>query len=89
MTMDIFFSSHACKRISQRGITTEIAELIVLYGTPRPKPGGVDEYTISKEKKNQIIRKAKNLIQNLDKVSGKAVLVSSNSNEVITAYTKS
>jgi len=82
--MDI--SKHAKIRCQQRGIPNNYIDLIVQFGTPLYKPGGVIEYSINKKDKNQIQNHLKNLINRLDKIGNKAVLVIEN--QIITVYHK-
>ena len=80
--MDI--TKHAKIRCQQRGIPKNYIDLILQFGTPLCKPGGAIEYRINKKYKSQIQAHLKNLINRLDKIGNKAVLVSDN--QVITVY---
>lgn len=82
--MDI--SIHATARCQQRGIPKDLVDLIMEFGTPHSKPGGGIEYSVRKKDKNRMIIHLKHLINNLDKVANKAVLVIGN--QVITVYHK-
>ncbi|MBD3377598.1 hypothetical protein GF406_21395 [candidate division KSB1 bacterium] len=82
--MDI--SKHAEIRCQQRGIPKNSIDLILQFGTPLCKPGGVIEYKIYKKNKSQIQAHLKKLIDRLDKIENKAVLISDN--QVITVYHK-
>ncbi len=82
--MDI--SKHAKIRCQQRGIPSDMIELIVEFGTPRGKPGGAFEYVIREKDKNQMIFRLRYLINHLEKTAGKAVLVIDN--QIITVYHK-
>ena len=82
--MDIL--KHAIIRCQQRGIPKNYIDLIIRFGTPLCKPGGAIEYRINKKDKNQIISHLKNLINRLDKIGNKAVLVIDN--QIITVYHK-
>ncbi len=72
-------SEHAKARSRQRGIPFENMQLILSLGTPIQKRGGAIEFQFLKKDK-------KKLIQQLDKLTGKAVLVSEDGT-IITVYT--
>ena len=82
--MDI--SRHAIARGQQRGIPKDLIDLIMEFGTPQRKPGGAIEYSVRKKDKNRIIEHLKHLINRLDKIENKGVLIIDN--EVITVYHK-
>ncbi len=82
--MDI--SRHATARGQQRGIPKDLIDLIMEFGTPQRKPGGAIEYSVRKKDKNRIIGHLKHLINRLDKIANKGVLIIDN--EVITVYHK-
>jgi hypothetical protein len=79
-------SRHATARCQQRGIPKNLVDLIMEFGTPNSKPGGAIEYSVHKKDKNRMIIHLKHLINSLDKVTNKAVLVIEN--QVITVYHK-
>ena len=71
-------TNHAEARSRQRGIPMGNMQIILDHGTPFPKKGKATEF--------QFLEKdAKKLIQQLDKLIGKAVLVSED-DIVITTY---
>ena len=78
------FTKHAKIRSKQRGIPMDEIELIMEYGESRNRPGGAVEIGISKKDKNRIIQKLIWLINKLDKIQNKRVLMIDNS--VITVY---
>ena len=80
-------SKHAQVRGKQRGIPRNVIEIIYEYGTLKKKPGNAIELEVTKKQKNKIVSELKRLIQNLDKISNKALLVSSEG-KVITVYNK-
>ncbi len=82
--MDI--SRHATMTCQQRGIPKDIVDLIMEFGTPHNKPGGAIEYSVRKKEKNRMIIHLKRLINHLDKIANKAVLVIDD--QVITIYHK-
>lgn len=82
--MDI--SRHATVRCQQRGIPKDLVDLIMEFGTPHSKPGGAIEYSVRKKDKNQMIIHLKHLINDLDKIANKAILVKEN--QVVTVYHK-
>jgi hypothetical protein len=77
---------HSLKRCKQRGIREADLELIMLYGSKIRRPGGVWEYFVAKKDKDRIIGYLKNLIQRMDKLGGKAVIVDEYGSTIITAY---
>lgn len=79
-------SKHAKIRCQQRGIPNDEIDLIIQYGTQKNKVGGAIEYGVKKKDKNKIIQKLKRLINKLDKIQNKRVLVVDNS--IITVYHK-
>ena len=79
-------SKHAVVRSQQRGIPTDDIDLIMQFGKPQYKPGGAIEYSVTKKDRNRMIIHLKHLINHLDKIANKAVLVIEN--QVITVYHK-
>lgn len=82
--MDI--SRHATARSQQRGIPKDLVDLIMQFGIPQRKPGGALEYSVHKKDRNRMMIHLKHLINRLDKISNKAVLVIND--QVITVYHK-
>ena len=80
-------SSHAKARMQQRGFDEELVELILTYGSRERKPGGVFEYRLTRKDKAKLEMKLKRILQSLDRVSKKAVLVAS-TGTVITVYNR-
>lgn len=72
-------SRHAEVRKQQRGFQADDIELIVRFGTPVRRPGDAVEYQWSK--KNE-----KHLIQTMDRIKDKAVLLSAGEEIVVTVY---
>lgn len=70
---------HAQHRHRQRGFQRGMVDVLVCFGEPRMKPGGLVEYSIS-------ARRIKQIIQTLDKVKKKAVLVDESTRNVVTCY---
>ena len=79
-------SQHAQKRQQQRGISRDIIELILVFGTPRHKPGNATEYLIMNEDNQRLSNDLKRVKNLLEKAKNKAVLVSKDGNDVITTY---
>lgn len=79
-------SKHARTRCQQRGISSNFIELILNYGTPVRNAGNATEYRLLNRDKAQIVSDLKNLLQNLDKITRKAVLLSDENQTVITVY---
>ena len=79
-------SNHASIRSQQRGIPKDYIDIILRYGTPVRKQGDTLEYRLRKKDKERIIKHLKQLIQSIDKCTGKGVLVDSNMEEIVTVY---
>ena len=79
-------SRHAITRFKQRGIPTDLFDLLLLFGNAEEKPGNVYEIRLGKEGKNKALMHLKYLIQGLDKLGHKAILVDGEMTEIITAY---
>lgn len=79
-------TKHAQERIQQRGFQESFIDLILMYGIPRSKQGGVTEYIIPKKQKAQILGELKDLMRKIEKSSNKAVLLDESSNTIVTAY---
>ena len=79
-------SKHAVGRCQQRGISRDLIDLIIKFGTPQSKPGGALEFSVLKKDKNRMISHLKHLINYLDKIANKGVLIIDE--QVITVYHK-
>ncbi len=79
-------SNHASIRSQQRGIPKNYIDLILRYGTPVRRQGDTLEYRLHKKDKERIIKHLKQLIQSIDNCTGKAILVDSDMEEIITVY---
>lgn len=77
-------TKHAKIRSQQRGFSKEDITWLMLLGEPKEKPGKVMEYTIKGRDKDIIVSKFKKIIQLLDKITNKAVLV--DGDDIITVY---
>ena len=73
-------SKHAAIRKQQRGFQADDIELIIIFGSCVKRPGNVVEYQMTQKSK-------KHLIQALDRVNDKAVLLSNDEATVVTLYT--
>lgn len=80
---------HSLRRCKQHGIREADLRLIMLYGSKIRRPGGAWEYFMAKKDKNRIIGYLKNLIQRMDKLASKAVIVDEYGSTIITAYHRS
>lgn len=80
-------SKHAQIRAQQRGIPESIVELIVDYGEPKDAIGRVIAYEISGGTINCIQFQIKKLLQSLERLKGKVVLVGDDGT-IITTYHK-
>ena len=78
-------SKHAQKRCQQRGIPEKNLELILKYGTPSPRRDGALKVMITKSDKQNMIADLKKRIQKLDKLEGRAVILSTDG-KIITTY---
>jgi len=74
-------SKHASVRKQQRGFQADDIELITRFGTPVTRPGNKVEYQMTQKRK-------RNLLQALDRVEGKAVLLSNDEETVVTLYNR-
>lgn len=81
-------TKHCITRSRQRGIKDEDLTLILLLGTAEIKPGGVYEVFLREKDKQRLIWQLKQLIQKIDKLAGKAVIIDESSREIITTYHK-
>ena len=72
-------SKHALVRKQQRGFQADDIELIRLFGTCVKRPGNVVEYQMTQKRK-------KHLIQALDRIKDKGVLLSDDEETVVTLY---
>jgi len=72
-------SRHALVRKQQRGFQSDDIELIRLLGTCVKKPGNLVEYRMTQKRK-------KHLIQALDRIKDKGVLLSDDEETVVTLY---
>ena len=72
-------SRHATVRKQQRGFQAGDIELIIRFGTPVKKPGNLVEYQM--RQKNE-----KHVIQALDRIKSKAVLLTNDETNIITVY---
>ena len=77
-------TKHATIRSQQRGIPKDEIDLILEFGKKKNRPGGAVEFGILKKDKNKIIRELKWLINKIDKIQKKRVLMIENS--IITVY---
>ena len=72
-------SRHAAVRKQQRGFQADDLELIMRFGTYIRKHGNVIEYRMGQ-------KNAKHLVQAIDRIKGKSVIVSDDEETVITVY---
>ena len=82
--MDI--SKHTIVRCQQRAIPMHDIDLIIQFGKTQCKPGSAIEYSVSKRDINKMLTHLKHLINKLDKITNKVVLVIDN--QVVTFYQK-
>lgn len=79
-------SKHAIIRFKQRGIPSDLLEVILLFGNATKRPGNVWEVRLGKAGKSKALMHLKYLIQGLDKLGHKAILLDDEMTEIITAY---
>ena len=79
-------TNHAQKRSQQRVITKTDIDLILKYGKSNYKQGGAVEIGIKKKDKNKIVKNLKQLINKIDKIQDKRVLMIDG--VIITVYHK-
>ena len=70
-------TGHASKRSRQRGFQEGDVELIMNFGTPVSKPGNAIEFQMRR-------KDIKHIVQALDRINNKAVLI--NHEKVVTVY---
>lgn len=73
------FTRHAAMRTQQRGFQADDIDLIINFGTPIKKPGNAVEYRMRKKDE-------KRLVQSLDRIKGKAVLMAGDTSKILTVY---
>jgi hypothetical protein len=79
-------SRHSQMRCQQRGISVDQVQLILAYGQQSAMPGGAWEYQLRKKDKDRLIAALKRLIQLVEKSVGKGVVISGDTEHVITTY---
>lgn len=79
-------SNHASKRLQQRGISKEMAELILTYGECYTKPGGVTEYRLTPKAKTLAQAELKRQWLLIEKACNKGVLVDEMDDKIISVY---
>lgn len=79
-------TQHAMKRMTQRAIKMSDVEIILALGTIQPRPGGAVEYYVNREKISFVIKELKHMMNQVDRLSKKAVLVTND--EIKTVYYK-
>lgn len=79
-------TTHIFERMQQRGISEKMISMIMNYGTPVRKQGGVVEFRIIPKIKQRLISDLKKQIQLIDKLSSKGVLVDLGDDTIVTTY---
>ena len=79
-------TKHAEQRRQQRGFKLSYINLILKYGKIKNKPGKCFEYKIFKKDIDDMVKKSKQITQDLDKCCKKAILVDSAHHTIITMY---
>lgn len=79
-------SNHAALRCQQRGFKRKLIPYILEHGEPKRKVGNAFEYRITRKEKNKIISEFRKIIQLMDNIENKAILVSGGGDTVITVY---
>ncbi len=82
----MLYTNHSDIRCQQRGISQKQIDLILSLGEKRRRPGGAWEYRLLKKDKNKYICELKKEIHLLEKCIGKAVLIASDMETVVTTY---
>jgi hypothetical protein len=82
------YSEHLYKRSQQRGININLIEFIIQNGIKKTRPGGVQEYLITKKQRFTIIDKLNNLINKINHSNSIGVLIDENDDTIITTYHK-
>jgi hypothetical protein len=79
-------TNHAKIRFQQRGMLIDHVFLILQFGTAFLRPGNVWEVKLDKKGKKQVLMYLKYLIQSIDKIDNKALVVSEDMQHIITGY---
>jgi hypothetical protein len=79
-------TNHAEVRCQQRGISNCQVDLILLHGKKSRRPGGAWEYRLRRKDKNKIISELKRQINIVEKCAGKAVIIGSDQDTILTTY---
>jgi len=82
----MMLSAHTLIRCQQRGIKEEDIRLILELGRKTRRPGGALEVTAGRRIVSAEIERLKRRIKRLQRLPGKAVLISGDGNTVITTY---
>lgn len=80
-------SKHALTRSQQRGIPESVTDLILEYGEPTIAVGNAMKYEVSGKTINSLQRKVKLLINEIERMKNKVVVVSDDG-IIITSYHK-
>lgn len=75
----VTFTKHADVRMGQRGFSSEMVDLILIFGSPERMSDGLSEYRLTRQK-------VRNMLQVLDKAKKKRVLINESSGAVVTVY---
>jgi hypothetical protein len=79
-------SKHANIRSQQRGVKLNYIEFINQFGNVTKRPGEAIEIRVRNKEKDELIRYCKWIIQNLDKISRKAILKDEKTDLILTVY---
>lgn len=85
----MLITKHATGQAQRRGFTVDLIDIIYDYGTKSRRPGNAKQIMITKKNKRRLAYKNddKQVVQLLDKINSKALLMS-NDNTLITTYIK-
>ena len=79
-------SKHATKRNNQRGFSKTIIDNIIKYGSSKYKDGNAVEIQVKKHMIHELIENLKKEIKEIEKLKGKALLLSGDNDTIITMY---
>lgn len=78
-------TKHAKIRCQQRGIKSDLLDIILLHGKESILPGGATGYFLRKKDRKRLVRECKRLIQLLDHFTGIQIIESAEG-LMLTAY---
>lgn len=78
-------TEHAKTRCRQRGIKSDLLEIILQHGKKSSHPGGATGFLLRKKDRDRLVRECKKLIQLLDHMAG-VQIIEGPDGLILTAY---